>query len=213
VDLTENMASAGTLLSELDAKGPTSTQDNDLVERILMDMNSSGGNGNSVQTAPRGMAAPPPPLPANLPPGVQPGTSFPQASDPMTAQAHVIGRDHPTPGDFAAAMYGMNNRPAETQMYAGKQGQGQGDMGDDEYEEPKKNWYARILQEMKTPLVVALLFFVLSLPAVNLLVAHYVPSLILPTGSLTMVGLGAKALLAGATFWILVRVITPLLKA
>jgi hypothetical protein len=210
VDLTENMASAGTLLSELDAKGPTSTQDNDLVERILMDMNSSGGNGNSVQTASRGMSAPPPPLPSNLPPGVQSGTSFPQAADPMTAQAHMIGRDHPTPGDFAAAMYGMN-RSAEPQGYTGKQSQGE--MGDNEYEEPKKNWYARILQEIKTPLIVALLFFVLSLPAVNLLVAHYVPTLILPTGSLTMIGLGAKALLAGATFWILIRVITPLLKA
>jgi hypothetical protein len=203
------MASAGTLLSELDAKGPSTSQDNDLVERILMDMNSSGGNGNSVQNGGRGMAAPPPPLPAQLPPGVPPGTSFPQAVDPMTAQAHVIGKDHPTPGDFAAAMYGMN-RPSEAQMYTGGK---QMANDDNEYEEPKKNWYARILQEIKTPLIVATLFFVLSLPAVNLLVAHYIPSLVLPTGSLTMIGLGAKALLAGASFWVLVRVITPLLKA
>ena len=97
-------------------------------------------------------------------------------------------------------------------MYGGGK-QISGDMNDNEYEEPKKNWYARILQEIKTPLIVATLFFVLSLPAVNLLVAHYVPYLVLPTGSLTMVGLGAKALLAGAAFWVLVRVITPLLKA
>jgi hypothetical protein len=206
------MASAGTLLSELDAKGPSSSQDNDLVERILMDMNSSGGNGNSVQTGSRGMAAPPPPLPAQLPPGVPPGTSFPQPVDPLTAQAHVIGKDHPTPGDFAAAMYGMN-RPTEAQMYSGGK-QMPSEMGESEYDdEPKKNWYARILQEIKTPLIVATLFFVLSLPAVNLLVAHYIPTLVLPTGSLTMIGLGAKALLAGATFWVLVRVITPLLKA
>lgn len=206
------MASAGTLLSELDTKGPGSTQDNDLVERILMDMNSSGGNGNAVQNAARGMAAPPPPLPAQLPPGVPLGTSFPQSLDPMPAQAHVIGKDHPTPGDFAAAMYGMN-RSSEGQMYTGDGGKPVQEMADSEYDEPKKNWYARILQEVKTPLVVALLFFILSLPAVNLLVAHYIPSLILPTGSLTMLGLGAKALLAGATFWILLRVITPLLKA
>lgn len=205
------MASAGTLLSELDAKGPSSTQDNDLVERILMDMNSSGGNGNTVQNGGRGMAAPPPPLPSQLPPGVPPANSFPQAADPLTAQAHVIGKDHPTPGDFAAAMYGMN-RGTEASMYNGGK-QLVADMGDNEYEEPRKNWYARILQEIKTPLIVATLFFVLSLPAVNLLVAHYIPSLVLPTGSLTMVGLGAKALLAGATFWVLVRVITPLLKA
>lgn len=200
------MASAGTLLSELDSKGPTSPQDNDLVERILMDMNSSGG-GNSVQT--RGMAAPPPPLPAQAPPGIPAANSFPQAADPLTAQAHVIGKDHPTPGDFAAAMYGMN-RTNESQLYPKQAAEPQ---GYDEYEEPKKNWYARILSELKTPLVVALLVFVLSLPAVNLLVAHYIPSLVLPTGSLTMVGLAAKAALAGALFWVLLRVVAPLLKA
>ncbi len=104
------MASAGTLLSELDAGGGAAAQDNDIVEKILHDMNSGSG-GNSVQMPGRGMAAPPPPLPAQAPPGVPMGTSFPQAVDPMTAQAHVIGKEHPTPGDFAAAMYGMNRTP------------------------------------------------------------------------------------------------------
>lgn len=206
------MANAGTLLSELDSKGPSSAQDNDLVERILSDMNASGGNGNTIQNSTRGMAAPPPPLPSQLPPGIPAANSFPTAADPLTAQAHIIGKDHPTPGDFAAAMYGMN-RGSETQMYGSQQQQPQISQGFEDYEEPKKNWYARILNEAKTPIVVALLFFVLSLPAVNLLVAHYIPSLILPTGSLTMIGLGAKALLAGLTFWVLVRIVAPLLKA
>lgn len=207
------MSSAGTLLSELDSRGPSNSQDNDLVEKILMDMNGGGGGGNSVQMPSRGMSAPPPPLPAGAPPGSMPmNTTFNQAADPMTAQAHVIGREHPTPGDFAAAIHGvdrmgmgmgMNMAPAMRQQQ----------QDDYEYEEPKKNFYARILDEVKTPLVVALLFLVFSLPAVNVLVAHYLPSMILPTGSLTMVGLVGKSVLVGASFWLLLRVVAPLLKA
>ena len=204
------MASAGTLLSELDAGGGSSAQDNDIVEKILHDMNSGSG-GNSVQMPGRGMAAPPPPLPAQAPPGVPMGTSFPQAADPLTAQAHVIGKDHPTPGDFAAAMYGMN-RGSESVMYdtGGGSGRSQEEV---QYEEPtKKNLYARVWDEAKTPIVVALLFFVLSLPAVNVLVSHYLPTLILPTGALNMMGLVAKALLAGVLYWVLQRVVAPLLR-
>jgi hypothetical protein len=204
------MASAGTLLSELDAGGGRSSQDSDIVEKILNDMNSGSG-GNSVQMPGRGMAAPPPPLPSQGPPGVPMATSFPQAADPLTAQAHVIGKDHPTPGDFAAAMYGVNRTPDAALYNSGGSASSQDDYT---YEEPtKKNLYARVWDEAKTPLMVALLFFVLSLPAVNVLVAHYVPSLILPTGALNMLGLVGKAVLAGTLFWVLQRVVAPLLKA
>lgn len=204
------MASAGTLLSELDAGGGQNTQDSDIVEKILHDMNAGSG-GNPVQLPGRGMSAPPPPLPAQGPPGVPINSTFNQVADPLTAQAHVIGKDHPTPGDFAAAMYGMNRSP-EAAMYNGG-GTSRGAQ-EEYYEEPtKKNLYARVWDEAKTPLMVTLLFFVISLPAVNVLVAHYLPTLILPTGALNMVGLVAKAFLAGLLFWILQRVVAPLLKA
>ena len=200
------MSSAGTLLSELDTQGPSSSQDNDLVQKILTDINGGGGNGNSVQMPGRGMAAPPPPLPSGMTPGMMPqATNFPTASDPATAQAHVIGRDHPSPADFARAIHGLGGMNEN-------QGSEQAPM-EYVYEEPKKNWYGKILEEAKTPILVTLLFFVLSLPAVNLLVAHYLPNLILPTGSLTTTGLLAKSALAGLSFWILLRVVTPLLKA
>lgn len=200
------MSSAGTLLSELDTTGPSSSQDNDLVQKILSDMNGGGGNGNTVQMPGRGMAAPPPPLPNSMTPGMVPqGTHFPTASDPLTAQAHVIGRDTPSPADFARAIHGLGGMNEVQGM--------EQTSTDYMYEEPKKNWYGKILEEAKTPILVALLFFTLSLPAVNLLVAHYLPSLILPTGSLTTIGLLAKSVLAGLAFWILIRVVTPLLKA
>jgi hypothetical protein len=207
------MSSAGTLLSELDSKGP-SGQDSDLVEKILADMNGGGGGGgNQVQMPSRGMAAPPPPLPSQTPPGMIPqgNTTFAQAADPMMAQAHLIGRDHPTPADFAAAMHG-GGRGSDNDLWPGG-AQQQRQPSPDYYDEPKKNWYARIIDEMKTPLVIAMIFFVLSLPAVNLLIAHYVPYLVLPTGNLSFVGIGAKSLLAGASFWVLFNIVAPLLKS
>jgi hypothetical protein len=70
---------------------------------------NAGSGGNSVQMPAKGMSAPPPPLPSQMPPGVLPmNTTFNQAADPMVAQAHVIGREHPTPGDLAAAMHGVD---------------------------------------------------------------------------------------------------------
>lgn len=204
------MSSAGTLLSDLDSR--SSSNDNDLVEKILADMNGGGGggggggSGNSVQMPSRGMAPPPPPLPMQGPPGVPQGnTTFPMAADPMTSQAHVIGRDHPTPGDFAAAMHGVP-RSAEGESWSGNARGG-------EYDEPKKNWYARILEDAKIPLVVAMLFFIFSLPAINVVIAQYLPTLVQSTGQLSTLGMGAKSLIVGGSFWFLLRVVAPLLKS
>jgi hypothetical protein len=207
------MSSAGTLLSDLDSKGPVSDGDSDLVQKILADMNggSSGGGGNSIQMPSRGMASPPPPLPNQGLPVPQGTTMLPQTTDPRIPQAHVIGGDSPTAADFAAAMHGVP-RADNAQYYAGGQMPQPGQM--QFYpEEPRKNMYARIIEEAKTPLLVSLIVFVLSLPAVNVLFAHYLPSLVLPTGSLTMVGLVAKALIAGTLFWTLQRVVAPLLQS
>jgi hypothetical protein len=49
------------------------------------------------------------------------------------------------------------------------------------------------------------------MPFINILFSHYIPSLIKPTGDLTTVGVLVKAALAGATFWVLQRVVAPLL--
>lgn len=196
-------ASGGTLLSDLDnPSGNASAADGDLVQRILSDMNTG-----PVPT--RGMGAPPPPLPAASPPGgysMAPNTTMPQTIDAMTAQAHVIGRDHPTPADFAAAIHGVGNR---FESYLPQQPSFQQPQ---QFAEPKKNLYGKLLDEMRTPLVVAFVFFMISLPAINLLFAHYIPYLVLPTGSLTTFGLAIKSILAGLFFWLLQRVIAPLLN-
>ena len=54
--------------------------------------------------------------------------------------------------------------------------------------------------------------FVFSLPVVNFLFAHYLPRMVKPTGELTIAGLLIKSFAAGTAFWVLHRVIVPLLS-
>jgi hypothetical protein len=79
-------------------------------------------------------------------------------------------------------------------------------------QEPSKNLYGRILEELKVPLVVAILFFVFSLPPIRVLISHYIPSFIKSTGELQTTGLLAVSGVVAATFWLLQRVIAPLLS-
>lgn len=160
-----------------------------------------------------------------------PNSIAPIQMDSMPATSHVIGKDHPTPADFAAAMHGvprmqegpvgslpppmpgnaMPNSPGSWAPYMNQQPPPQAPyvINDDS---TKKNMYARIADELKTPILVAILVFIFSLPFLNILFSHYVPSLVKPTGDLTSIGLLVKAGLAGASFWILQRVIAPLVS-
>ena len=201
------MAAAGTLLSDLDGSGGGG--DGDLVQKILSDMNiPSGGGGRPV----------PPPMQQqaqgqgqggmNRDPGYASSTQN-MTMDSRIPTSHMIGNEHPTPADFAAAMVGAPSMASPfTQAPVASM------------EEPmpgfasggKMNIYSRIVQEIKVPFVVALLFFVFSLPPVRVLVSHYMRSMIKPTGELNMIGLLFISLVVGSVFWLLQRVIAPLLS-
>ena len=177
-----------TLLSDLDSS-PAVSKDGDLVDQILKEMNSG-----------------PPAIPSN--PGV---ISAPMPNNAMNAHimdsgpatAHMIGGAQPTPADFAAAMHGVPYSQQQQQQQQPQQQQFQ--------PSPRKRTiYQRITEEFKIPLLVALLVFIFSLPVVNFLFAHYLPSMVLPTGQLKTLGLIIKSLSAGVAFWILQRVIVPL---
>jgi len=172
-----------TLLTDLDSSPPVSSKDGDLVDQILKEM-----NGPPI----------PPPSPANLPNTAV--NSYTMGTNPATA--HVIGGAHPTPADFAAAMHGV---PQSSSMYAA------------EAPAPapaprpyKKSYTQRLGDEFKIPLMVSILFFIFSLPVINLIFARYVPWTVMSTGNLTTIGLAMKSLSVGATFWILQRVVVPL---
>jgi hypothetical protein len=68
------------------------------------------------------------------------------------------------------------------------------------------------MDEFRVAFFVSIIVFVFSLPVINILFAHYIPYMVKSTGDLTWLGLGVKSLIAGLTFWILQRVIVPLLS-
>ena len=80
------------------------------------------------------------------------------------------------------------------------------------YEEPKKNWQGQWIDELKQPILVAIILFVMTLPAVNLLASHYAPSLLRPGGDLNTMGMLARAAVGGALYWVFQRVIAPLVS-
>jgi hypothetical protein len=210
------MASSGTLLSDLNGEAGAGG-DSDLVKKIFADMNM-GGQANPLMM-PSGAGGS-----GSMIMSPNPNTTQQMTMDAVPATSHIIGKDHPTPGDFAAAMHGVPRAevagmvpppmPANGLMpqgvyapYAAQQPQ-QMMMP----QIPQKNMYARIADELKTPILVSILVFVFSLPFLNILLSHYAPMLLKPTGDLTSIGLLLKALTAGAMFWILQRVIAPLVS-
>lgn len=211
---------SGTLLSDLDTAG-ASMSDDTAVQRILNEM-----NGNSLQ--PQQFPVPqqqiqPPSVQSRQPPAMpsqqvinspNPNSTMQHSMDSMPSTAHIIGGEHPTNADFAAMMNSSGR---------GVQGMQQQYIPQNPYATPiqnpqmymppaqRKSYYSDIASELKTPILVALLFFVLSLPFVSVLMSHYLPSLVKATGELTTVGLLIKSLIAGALFWVLHRIVAPLL--
>lgn len=214
------MAAAGTLLADLDTQGGGGGGDGDLVQQILSDMN--------IPTGGERRAAAPPPLPAQTPIYQQQmsANSTQQLSmDSRIPQSHMIGNEHPTPAEFASTVGPMQSMPSMPGLapmgqmpYASPHMAQMPHMAPmphqqyPGYETPSKNMYGRVLDELKVPFVVALLFFVFSLPPIRVLIAHYLPSLIKQTGEFHTTGLVAVSALTGLTFWVLQRVIAPLLS-
>ena len=201
------MATAGTLLSDLDGKAPVfSNKDDDLVNKILADMNIPS-SANPVMQA---QHAPPPPSGHGnrMIQAPNPNTTYPMASDPATATAHMIGKEYPSPADFANLMH--------SPQY-GHSGSAYAPLGQPAAPAPvliqptKGNVYSDIMTQMKQPLLVAIIIFIVSLPIINVLIGHYLPSLLRLSGELTTVGLVVKSLVGGFLFWFIQKILVPLM--
>ena len=194
-----------TLLSELDSA--PAQGDGDFVQNILNEMNGGAGPSNPpIQ---------PPPAVGGFNQGVMnapnPNTFAPRQMDNVPATAHMIGNSQPTPADFVQIMNTNGGPTAASQgdwgsAYAAPQ------QRQAVAPAPKRSWLARSIDEFRIAFFVSILVFVFSLPVVNFLFAHYLPSMVKSTGELTIVGLLIKSFGAGAAFWILQRVIVPLLS-
>jgi hypothetical protein len=204
------MANAGTLLSDLDGKAPLSG-DGDLVKMIYQDMNSNQDMrpGTPSAMAPGGVQGPMMPMP----PPQQSTQQYQMDSGPPTA--HIIGGQHPTSADFAqmlqssspgfAAAGAWDNRPnsqGQAQL-AAQIASLQASQG--------KAWSAYLGDEMKTPILIAILVFIVNLPFLSVLVAHYAPWMLKSSGDMNIYGQLSRALLVGALFWGSNRILLPLL--
>jgi hypothetical protein len=207
------MSEAGTLLSDLDGGRPTDT---DLVDSILSDLNQPGSGNPVVST--RGQGSMPPPAGTRIPMQQQQQTlpsTYPNAADPAVPTAHLIGRDHPTEADFQRMMMAGQGPLPFNSMTPQMQGvplQGPPSQAQQNYQEPKKNWQGQWIDELKQPILVAIILFVMTLPAINLLVSRYAPNLLRPGGDLNTMGMLSRALLGGVLYWVLQRVIGPLVS-
>jgi hypothetical protein len=202
---------SGTLLSDLDTNGSVNSNDDSAVQRILNEMNSGGSPPPmpSIQIQPPQVQSRQPSPVQQVMSSPNPNSTVQYQMDSQPPTAHIIGGDHPTSGDFAQMMY--NN--GRQQQYVPQNPYAQPIQQQMMYMPPvnKKNWYSDIATEAKTPLLVSLIFFVFSLPFVTILISHYLPSFVKGTGELTTIGLLIKSLLAGSSFWVLHRIIAPLL--
>jgi hypothetical protein len=197
----KKMSAAGTLISDL---GNTQDSDGDLVQQIFAQMNSGDSPAGNLPPAPS-------PRIANkvIQAAPNPNTIAMHSMDSMPSQAHIIGNSQPSPSDFAHMM-GMPPAHMAPSYYPNQH-----------QIAPPRNYYPQkdtggdikqfIAKELKTPLMVALIVFVMTLPIINTLFAHYIPSLIRMGGDLTTTGNLLRALLGGALFWILQRIVVPLL--
>jgi hypothetical protein len=196
-----------TLLSELDSA--PGQGDGDFVQNILNEMNG----GSAPMNPPAPIQPPPAAGGSNL--GVinapNPNTIAPHQMDSAPITAHMIGNSQPTPGDFAHMM--NSNGPAAAPQGGEQWGSAAGPpQRQVAPAPPKRSWFTKALDEFRVPFIVAIIVFVFSLPVINFVFAHYLPSMVKSTGELTLVGLGIKSLAAGASFWVLQRVVVPLLS-
>jgi hypothetical protein len=187
--------SAGTLISELDTS-PQLDGDGDLISKIMADMNTEPSPPAQIQTS--GVISSP-----------NPNSTIHHAMDNAPATAHLIGHDHPTNADFKAA---IEPRGLPSESTTGGAAWSSDDASPPPRRAPKKSWWNKIFSEMKVPILVSFMVFLFSLPIINIIVRTYIPSFVKGTGELTVLGLLLKSLVAGVTFWILQRVVVPLLS-
>ena len=210
------MANAGTLLSDLDGKAPLSG-DGDLVKMIYQDMNSNQDMrpGTPSAMAPGGVQGPMMPMP----PPQQSTQKYQMDTAPPTA--HIIGGQHPTAADFAHMLQSSSPGFAAAGNWDNGQGQSQSSVNQQQAQlaaqiasiqaSQGKAWSTYLGDEMKTPILIAILGFIVNLPFLSVLVAHYAPWMLKSSGDMNIYGQLSRALLVGALFWGSNRILLPLL--
>jgi hypothetical protein len=229
---------SGTLISDLDSRSPVIGNDGDLVNKILADMNSPS-DSNPIQSMQHqqqyqssgGSMVPPAPS-GRVINSPNPNTVYPNAVDAGTGpNVHMIGKEYPTPGDFAQMMNNNYGNSAQAASHPGAMMMQQnvgGMMSAPGYQSYGYNgapspqlmplssggsssFIVDLFNQFRQPILVAIIFFALNLPVINLIIGHYLPSLVHIGGDLTLSGSLVKSCVAGGIFWFLTKVLVPLL--
>lgn len=194
--------SQGTSLSDIDQSGRNEI-DMNLVHSILSDANIPSQN-NPVMQQSYGQGQ------GHMINAQQQYTTYPNAADPAVATAHMIGRESPTQGDFQRMMMQPAPTPVPYNAVANDMYL-KYDNGNQQSSTPMKNSHGKWIDELREPLLVAILAFIITLPFIKVLVSHYAPSLLHPGGEFTSMGMVVRAVAAGLLFWFLKQVVVPLL--
>jgi hypothetical protein len=202
------MATAGTLLSDLDSKSPVFNKDDDLVNKILADMNMPSSSNPVMNSSP---SLPPPSGTGRVIQAPNPNSTYPTAIDPGTATAHMIGKDYPTAADFSNLMHASPMSHGGSSFASIPSYTAPPSPSPTLLDTTKGNIYSDILLQVKQPLLVSIIIFIVNLPIINVLLGHYIPTLLRIGGDLTTAGMAVKAFLGGFLFWFIQKVLVPLM--
>lgn len=174
-----------TSLDDLDKGAPTAGAppvDEERVKRILAEI---GGPEAQPQPMPRVITEPPITM-----------STGQLRMDPGTARAHVIGNSAPTMADFQsmfqqaspgmAPFHGAAAAPVAPMVPAPVAKSG--------------GWKAVVTQQLRGPVAVAIIVFLLNLPVVTSILSRYASWMYLSSGEISVGGLLVKAVLAAILF-------------
>jgi len=166
--------------------GNAPSADEERVKRILAEMNAGEMAQPPVQVPLAGQRV------INEPPlSVSTGDI---RMDAATARANVIGGTTPTMADFHSMF--LQAAPGMAPFH------GPAVVPGATIPVPKKvlDWKTAISNQLKAPVIVASIVFLLSLPVVTSALSRYAPWMYLGTGDISIAGLLVKAVIAGAIF-------------
>jgi len=175
------ISSEGTPIDALETGNVPNSADAARMAQIMQDINASGGeiagSGSGAGGAPQNELMP---------------------QQPRQAPSQML------PPHSGIPMDGMTGQmPAMVQQQVPRQNS-QFVPYDDEpaYGAPRKNAWGTFMERLTDPLVVAVLIFVLSLPALQTFGSKYAPWAFAIGGQLSWLGLIAKAVFGGLLFWV-----------
>ena len=172
------ISSEGTPIDALESGNVPNSADAARMAQIMQDINASGGE---IAGAPQNELMPQQPQMRQAPPQMLP----PHSGIPMAGMTGQM------PGMVQQQVQQQQNSqfvPYDDEPVSGTH--------------PRKNAWGTFMERLTDPLVVAVLIFVLSLPALQTFGSKYVPWAFAIGGQLSWLGLIAKAVFGGLLFWV-----------